>query len=457
MNAEKFNRIVRVLFFSAIIILLITFLFSYNRINKFIVLNNNLVNIYNNLEYLKTLQSSYTELMMFHRNYLLTGEKDFYNDFKSLSDKMLEYISSFDEDSTSEMKVRIDVLVYNKILELGRYVELRNEEGMSLNLIRNIIRTERRAFEEMQSLFKDFEQKEEELKRELTLDSRVTNKFVKSLVFAGYAVSLLFLIISFTLLLIQIKVRMKITDSLKAAKTEVEESCHELKALNNTKDKFVSIMAHDLKSPFNSIIGFSEIISGDYDSLSRDEIIEYSKLINDSSKRVYKLLENLLEWSRVQIGRLKPVYVEFNIKDVIFEVTELSSSSADKKSISIETHIDDFIIFADKNMVHTILRNLISNAIKFTHQNGSIKINSSKEGSEYKIMVKDSGTGMSEETVSKLFSIEKTVSFPGTENETGTGLGLVLCYEFAKLMNGRIEVKSVIDEGSSFELFLPAI
>lgn len=242
----------------------------------------------------------------------------------------------------------------------------------------------------------------------------------------------------------------------KRAEQAMKENEIHLQKLNATKDKFFSIIAHDLKTPFNGIMGFSDLLSEQIQNKDYEGIDKYAQIIQQSSKSAVDLLMNLMEWSRSQTGRLEftPEYIE--IVKLIIGVTELLQGSALQKSISISRNLPrNAVVFADKSMISTILRNLISNAIKFTHQGGKIEISIEQKQKELLVAVKDSGVGINKADIDKLFRIEGKFSKPGTINEKGTGLGLILCKEFVDKHNGEIWVESEIGSGSTFIFTIP--
>lgn len=242
----------------------------------------------------------------------------------------------------------------------------------------------------------------------------------------------------------------------KKAQIALIESEKQLKDLNTTKDKFFSIIAHDLKNPFNSLLGLSKLLIDELDSYSKEEIKDILEIIHNSSDSAYKLLENLLEWSRAQTGKIKFKPDTLDLKRLIIEVVTLLRSQAIKKNIHISYKIiDSCIITADKNMITTVIRNLISNAIKFTKQKGEIIITVSIDDSNYEICIKDTGVGISNENLKKLFRIDSRYTSQGTENELGTGLGLILCKEFIEKHNGKIWAESELGKGSIFKITLP--
>jgi signal transduction histidine kinase len=230
----------------------------------------------------------------------------------------------------------------------------------------------------------------------------------------------------------------------------------ELQELNVSKDKFFSIIAHDLKNPFNSIIGFSEMLKEEINSGDLNNSGKYAGMIYDSANQTFRLLENLLEWANSQRGKILFTPVQIDLGELIKDEFIIAGDLASGKNIELKSYItDSFTIVADKNMIRTIMRNLITNAVKFTHKNGMVKVNAVICKNYLEISVSDSGIGMSKETMAKLFKIDANLSTRGTENERGTGLGLFLCKEFADKHNGKILVESEEGKGSTFKLLLP--
>ncbi|NCD42931.1 MAG: hypothetical protein EOL88_12680 [Bacteroidia bacterium] len=242
----------------------------------------------------------------------------------------------------------------------------------------------------------------------------------------------------------------------KLAEEEIKLKNEELQILNSEKDKFFSIIAHDLKSPFNSILGFSNLLVEQVRIKDYNRIEEYADIVQISSQRAIDLLENLMKWSLSQTGRMEFHPVNFEMVELIHTVTDLLSDAAKQKSILITSDLlPNINVYADKNMVSTVLRNLITNAIKFTNINGKIVISTKVENDELSISVHDNGVGMTKDKIERLFRIEENSSTPGTQNEKGTGLGLILCKEFIQKHEGRIFVKSEIGKGSIFSFTIP--
>jgi signal transduction histidine kinase len=248
----------------------------------------------------------------------------------------------------------------------------------------------------------------------------------------------------------------RINQELQRINDKVTKQNVELSELNSTKDKFFSIIGHDLKGPLNSLTSFSQLLINHTASLTEDEIRTIAKDLDKSLKNLYELLENLLGWARSQTGRLEFVPVSFNISEVIKENIRLLSKAALNKKIKIEMMVDESLeVFADMNSIKTVIRNLLSNAIKFTNQAGVISIYVDEWKDSVEIGIHDTGVGMSQEVMDKVFDISSKHSSLGTNKEKGTGLGLILCREFVERNNGKLSVESAIGQGSTFKFTLP--
>ncbi len=239
-----------------------------------------------------------------------------------------------------------------------------------------------------------------------------------------------------------------------SAKLKINQK--ELNDVIATKDKFFSIIAHDLKNPLNAVIGFAEMISRNIDKLDKAKIEEYVRQINDISKHGYSLLENLLEWSRAQTGSIEFIPATLNVAELVNDQMQLFKAQANKKSIELSYQIDSSIqVIADKNMLRTIIRNLLTNAIKYTNINGRINIYAASYEKYAVITVADNGVGISDNDKSRIFNVGAHFTTYGTANEQGTGLGLTLCKEFIMRNGGKIWVDSELGKGSTFSFTLP--
>lgn len=236
---------------------------------------------------------------------------------------------------------------------------------------------------------------------------------------------------------------------------ELSKSKKELEVINHNKDRFFSIIAHDLRAPFNTLLGVTEMISNNVEIMSMEEIKETTSIITSSTNNLFKLIENLLNWSRLQMGAFKINPKMLSVSATILEVLEVVKYSAEEKDICIKNNTTAMSIHADAECFKTVIRNLLNNAIKFTERGGEIILSSLEMGGYAYISIQDFGVGMSEEVVANLFEINKKISTTGTENEKGTGLGLILCKDLMKKNNGTISVESELGKGSKFILALP--
>tara|TARA_R100001369_G_scaffold92919_1_gene141463 strand:+ start:536 stop:1774 length:1239 start_codon:yes stop_codon:yes gene_type:complete len=240
------------------------------------------------------------------------------------------------------------------------------------------------------------------------------------------------------------------------AEEDLRESELQLRELNATKDKLFSIIAHDLRSPFNNILVLSDILNAQLKESENFDAKEYLGLIHSTSKNTLVLLENLLDWAKSQSGQISFKNEKINISTVVHEILELSISIAQTKGISIKVNVtEEAEINSDKKILKTIIRNLMSNAIKYSRPGDKITISAVEEEDLVKIVISDSGVGMDDDTLENLFSITTNTPLPGTLNEKGSGFGLVLCKEFIEKLGGKIWVESEKGKGSDFIFTIP--
>lgn len=242
----------------------------------------------------------------------------------------------------------------------------------------------------------------------------------------------------------------------KQAELEIQYKNKELQRLNGEKDKLFSIIAHDLRSPFNSIIGFSSLLLEEIEDNEYGNINQYANIIQQSSQRAMSLLVNLMDWSKAQTGRFEFSPMNLEIDTLIGEALLLLKTNAEQKSITFSLNLESPTrIFADKGMISTVLRNLISNAIKFTFIKGEILISTKQIQNEIIVSIKDNGVGIHKDKIGSLFNSSENFTTNGTANEKGTGLGLLLCKEFVERHKGKIGVESEIGHGSTFYFTIP--
>ncbi len=236
----------------------------------------------------------------------------------------------------------------------------------------------------------------------------------------------------------------------------IEKQKVELEKANKTKDKFFSIIAHDLKSPFSALLGFSELLATSYDDMDDEERKSFINDLHTASQSTFSLVENLLTWSRIQQGNLTMTKKKIDIANIIKNGILTNQPTAKLKNINIINNLNFHTpVWVDKFSIETVIGNLVGNAIKFTPEKGNIDISAKEEDGELIVSITDTGVGMTKEQVQDLFRIDKNISTTGTNNETGTGLGLILCKEFIEQNDGNIWLKSEQGKGSKFSFSLP--
>jgi PAS domain S-box-containing protein len=244
------------------------------------------------------------------------------------------------------------------------------------------------------------------------------------------------------------KVNKELTSNIQV----IAEQSHQLEKLNATKDKFFSIVAHDLKSPLMTLKSFSDLLINHFDDFNKNEILTMSKQLSDSVDSTIKMADNLITWAMLQM--VDSLFNEdtIKVKDITSNIFDVYQKVALEKGINVSLSVDDSLtIIGDKNQIEFVIRNLVNNAIKFTHKNGFVSLTAkSLPDGLVQISVSDNGVGISDEIKRKLFSIDKNQSTNGTDGEKGTGLGLMLSYEFIKLNGGLIDIESSLGKGSTF-------
>jgi PAS domain S-box-containing protein len=239
---------------------------------------------------------------------------------------------------------------------------------------------------------------------------------------------------------------------------QLRKTEQELRQINASKDTFFSILAHDLRSPFATIMGFSDLLLADIESLTKDELKDVALQINKTTHHVYNLLNNLLAWSRIQTGGLDCQPIKVDLWETVINTVNMFMVHAIKKRIDVRNTVPvRLYAWADKTMLESILQNLISNAIKFTHEGGEVTIAASESEHGIDITVADNGMGMKDEQIARLFKINHQISTPGTAKEKGTGLGLILCHELVRILGGTIWVESHIGKGTVFHVTVASV
>jgi PAS domain S-box-containing protein len=242
----------------------------------------------------------------------------------------------------------------------------------------------------------------------------------------------------------------------KLAELALKESENQLLQLNVDKDRFISILGHDLKNPFNNLLGLSEVLTEDIHKLDIDQIEDIAHNIDKSARIINNLLEDILMWTKSQSGKIPFNPQQLSFSDICKDTLEILNPNAKAKNITINySAIKHINVFADIDILKTVLRNLVSNAIKFTNKEGTININATQTDSNVTISVSDNGVGIAPDDLTKLFNISEFITTIGTAKETGTGLGLLLCKKLIEMHGGEIWVKSEVGKGSEFKFTLP--
>lgn len=235
------------------------------------------------------------------------------------------------------------------------------------------------------------------------------------------------------------------------------EAERQLRRINHNKDRFFSLIAHDIKSPFSAFLGYTKILVNEWESLEQDETVRIYRSLDRTAKKIYKLLESLLEWSKIQAGRIENKPDLLNLKAECAAAIDIFRASANQKEVKLTNRVNREIeVYFDEKILNTSMRNLISNALKFTDTGGSIILNAEQKGNYIILSVKDSGIGMNHSEVEKLFHPENLYSKDGTEGEKGSGLGLILTNELIKIGGGKLLVESKVNEGTTFSIRMPA-
>lgn len=243
---------------------------------------------------------------------------------------------------------------------------------------------------------------------------------------------------------------------LKKAKKTISNQREQLKELNASKDKFFSIVAHDLRNPIAGFLNLTDILSANFEVLSEKERKEFIDVMNQASKQLYNLLENLLEWSRAQTGNISYEPQHISLKKMVDNAIDSMMLNIENKRLKINLNVNpETVVYADENMITTVIRNLISNAIKFSNSDSSINLRCVNNDQYIEFSVIDQGVGIPKNVQEKLFKIDQHVTTEGTSEEKGSGLGLILCKEFVEKNGGKIWIESEINKGSSFIFTIP--
>lgn len=509
----------------SLIVLLSTIILSYVHSNRIITSTSLIVHTHEVLAELSDIEAKLIDLETGQRGFIITSKLEYlkpYNRSLVVLQKKLDYLKKLTSDNTSQIN-RIELLedlINAKLKELNLTIELKQREGFES--AKKIVDTDegKEIMDKIRDQLAEIENEELILLKERSLEPIEARELNDVILIILLVCSLVISIVialytshsitnpiktlvksteiigqgklnhkigikskdeigdlsrSFEAMLIklrattasrdvleqEIEARKRTEKELINAKKRLEKSELLLTEINKTKDKFFSIIAHDLKNSFNVLLGYSKLLDESPEEYTEEERKEFISIINSGAKKTFALLENLLVWARVQRGLIDFKPQPENLYLLLQESIDLTKMAAKAKSIKIKTEIpNNIFISADRYMFDTIVRNLMSNAIKFTPQKGEISIIADlikdDMGNNFvEIQVKDNGVGIPEENQYKLFDIGEKISTIGTVNEKGTGLGLNICKDFIKLHGGNIWFKSEVEVGSNFYFTLP--
>ena len=426
---------------AAAALLALTILFSYKTSRKLYSNFEWVDHTYKVSEQLETIILDLTENESAVRGFIITGDDHFITDFtKSTSDIYLNIksLQTLTKDNESQQK---------RVLELFQLTQMRNRTfSISIKLkksggeesITRIVNSGKIYMDQIRTL-KEVMEKEEELLLKMRQEEGFESLSNTKLTFSVTGIISLSILILCVLVVRQDIVRRMALEK-------------ELKELDKNKNTFFSIISHDLRGPIHGITKLTSLYE-DPKKISPDQSIAMGQLIRRTSMQVSDLLENLLTWSKIQMGTLKMRPEIFNIQEATNESLKLLESSASSKGIIIENQLKPHWIYGDKNMINVVIRNLIHNSIKFTESGGKVLITSNNiDSNTVEIRIKDNGVGIQKEVLDKLFQLDHPTSSAGTDNEKGSGLGLILCKDFAEMNKGTIRIES--EEGKGTECFL---
>ncbi len=391
-------------------------------------------------------------------NYKLLGNEEKYNEYHNLVERIkTEKTTSDLKNKTTEAQIKAQI----KEQELQKTSSKLNLISDSLNIVADSL-TKMEAITKMQQ-YKLEAQNERIARQDLQLQIRrnIIYFLITFLIFAIIAAILWFVQYKKkkeALNIVQLKNEEihQQKEEIQAQADELEFQRDELYRSNKTKEKLLSVVAHDLKNPIHALIGFSELLIDKEAGLSEDEKTQYAEYIHDSSLQIFSLLENLLKWAQSQSSSIKYQPEKFNVNELLDINIKLFHEAGMKKEIElIFNGKTKNQVYADKNMINTVIRNLINNAIKFTSAGGKISVAAEDKGTFVEVSVVDTGVGMTEDIVKKILETDEFHSSQGTLNEQGTGLGLAICKEFLNAHNSKLQILSRPNKGSTFYFKIP--
>ncbi len=386
-----------------------------------------------------------------HNYFILTSDNEYLVDYSRSKEELQSKLDYFrtteywlfmasDEVDSLELLIKEEVELMDRIIILHKQGNKGQANQLAVEKIYPLL-------SKIKLLAEDHTNNLESIQRSYKTKIEKDVFYINIILISGFCIGLLIILYTFFRLLVENRARRK-------SEKELLRYSEELKRINWSKDMFFSILAHDLRSPFISLLNLFELFNSALERNDLSLIKENIYSIEFSARRTFNLLQNLLEWSRLQTGRIQVAPEYFNIKDIAAENLDLYHEAARQKSILMKYSGTDIMVYADRNMISTVLRNLMGNAVKFTKK-GAINIEAEKRDDFVIVRVIDSGIGLSEKDIEKLFKIEEDTRSIGTSREKGSGLGLILCRNFVELNNGRIWAESNSGGGSRFCFTIP--
>ena len=411
---------------------------------KSIQASNKSIAIYNNDT---SLFNAYNKLELGKSYYYLASEEKNKNKKQALLQKSLDYIN---ESMLIFKKEKSLIDIRDAYFYLSKIFKLKGDSWLALNYFEKSTALNDSIFSNENKTQIAFLKSQREIdlrdKKIEIQNLKIKNESRK--VYLLYTISIAILILLTLFLWLYLSKR-KTNQQLKEKNITISN-------INKQKDKFFSIIAHDLRGPFNGFLGLTELLANDLDTMTFEEIQYAAVSMKSSANNLNSLLENLLEWSKIEQGLIPFAPEEYKLQPIISQCISILQDTANKKGIKITTDLsDNSTVYADNNILLALIRNILSNAIKFTPKGGSIIINAKEDNQKTTISITDTGIGMNPKMAENLFKLDIQTNRTGTENEPSTGLGLILCKEFIEKHNGEIWVESIENKGSTFYLNFP--
>jgi signal transduction histidine kinase len=433
------------LFTFAILILVLAGIKVYRFTSNILKENEEIAILTQLYEKLEDVRLGIRSAIIYQRDFTLTGDSTYFNEYTNSKYNTIQQFNAFKQNSISsnipESTIdSLSILLSNNIKHLDELIQLGDVRGFE-DIEDYINNYSSDVFTKFTSINKNIETLIENKFNEFRLTTVSNAKNSELFIISFYSVSVLFLLISFILLYRQNSIRLKLVN--------------ELKESNNLKVKFFSIIAHDLRSPFMFLINLSTIINSDEILKNETLLKEVVKDVESTSVKTYNLLNNLLEWANSQTGKLKPHFETIKLNPLIIEILGLYNQSIEKKNIKISYTESPHTIYADQNIISTVIRNLIGNAVKYVPEYGHISIEVMDTENNTEVVIIDDGPGLSQDEIKKLFRHDVNTSEIGKPDNKGSGVGLILCKEFIDKHGGKIYARSNPEKGCTFGFVLP--